>query len=75
MADLDQPLDHQDRDSAHDERDRDDHRVAEQRLDLVDQQEAEDRRGQERDQDIADEPPRQWLILNRPSITAQKVRQ
>ena len=72
---LDQPLDHQDRDAAEDQRHSDDLRIAEQRLDLVDQQEAEDRRGQEADEDVADEPPRHRLASNRPSSTAQKVRQ
>ena len=49
--------------------------VAEQRLDLVDQQEAEDRRRQEADEDVADEAPRHGLPRTMPSSTAQKVRQ
>ena len=46
------------------------------RLDMLDQDEAEDRRRQETDQNVANEAPsRPGSRLNSPSSTAQKVRQ
>ena len=62
----DQLLDGDDGDAAENEGDRDDLGIAEQRLDLVDQEEAEDRRGQKGDEDIADEPPRHRVALQHP---------
>ena len=41
-------------------------RIAEQRLDLLDQDEAEDRRRQEADQDVADEAPRHRVAPDQP---------
>ena len=58
LGPLGQSLDHEDGDAANDEGDRDHFRVPEQRLDMLQQDEAEDRRWQESDQDVADEPPR-----------------
>ena len=72
---LHQPLDHEDRDAADDQRTATIFGAAEQRLDLVDENEAEDRRGKEGDQDVADEAPRHRIALISPSSTAQKVRQ
>ena len=51
------PLDRQDRDAAEQQRPGDDQRAAEHRLDPVDQDEADHRRGQEADDDVAEEAP------------------
>ena len=66
IGSLGQPLDDQDGDAADDQGDRNDLRVPEQRLDMLDQDEAEDRRRQEGDQDVADEAPRDRVAPEQP---------
>ena len=63
---LDHALDEEDRDPADDQRDRHHLGIAEQRFDMLDQEKAEDRRRQEADQDVADEPPRDGVAAEQP---------
>jgi hypothetical protein len=61
-----EPLDREDREAADDQRDRDDLRVPEQRLDMLVQRETDHRRRDKRDHQVAQEQPGFRLTLQQP---------
>src|SRR5205085_334786 len=58
------PLDQEDRNAAHDERYRDNLRVPEERLDMLDEDEAQNRRRQKGDEDVANKAPGQRITAD-----------